>query len=101
MKKITSVLIIILNICIIAVTTTQKVAAEQLNSDWIFDLGQFRDGSYYRVKKNWHSNSAIYQGRELKFNYLDADYLNPNGTYENEWIILDKNDKAVIELEVD
>src|SRR5690554_176586 len=101
MKKITSVLIIILNICIIAVTTTQKVAAEQLNSDWIFDLGQFRDGSYYRVQKNWHSNSAIYQGSELKFNYLDADYLNPSGTYENEWIILDKNDKAVIEVEVD
>ena len=23
--------------------------------------------------------------------------LNPNGTYENEWIILDKNDKAAIE----
>ncbi|MDI6452763.1 extracellular solute-binding protein [Peloplasma aerotolerans] len=93
MKK--GIIFILLTMCIglYILKLTPPVMAN--NQDWVFDLGQFRENTYYRTLNRWIETYNKYEDEPLTFSINDQEIYNNHLMFEDGIVSVQRYDQLV------
>ena len=70
------------------------------SDDWVFDLGQFRESSYYRTYNRLILEYDHYDGSDLEFDIQDQEIFNPHLAFEVNSVMVLQRETLVYTVDV-
>ncbi len=85
----------------IGVFSLSYLPVQASGEDWVFDLGQFRDGGYHRTLNSWLGEYDTYQGVDIDIDINEQQPINNHLTFSNDFATVNQNESLIYRFTVE